>query len=186
MSFAIGNRFLLTYLSLLPADSGDDDICQLIDDFDDYFLSADHYRTCLERHRDGSYHIHALLFYKKIQHIPHNRYFGINKHHCEIPNTKCDLERLLKYLAKEGEYWGDLSVHHHMTTNDVYMHAMVSHNTQEAWTIIQHNAPQDYFQSHIIYLSPPISISGVFGLVITFSSSSVDIDNCIYIMLALY
>ena len=96
--------------------------------------------------------IHALLFYKKIQRITHHRYFDINRHHCEIwkvPNTKRDLERLLKYLAKEGEVWGDLTVHHHMTTNDVYMHAMVSWDTREVRTIIQHNAPQDYFRSHI-------------------------------------
>ena len=76
---------------------------------------------------------------------------------------KRDLERTLNYIKKHGQHWGSLENHHHLSSADTYMEAMIVSTAQEVRSIIQQNAPQDYFKSHIniktalthLFPSPP-------------------------------
>ena len=162
----VGRRFFLTYSSILPRSSSTDEVDSIVDLFTGYFMDADLYRACLETHQDGSYHIHVLLFYNRTRVITDDRSFDIEGCHPNIrrvPSTKRDLERTLNYIKKHGHYWGTLDNHHHLSPSDTYMEAMIVSTSQEARTIIQQNAPQDYFKSHInieaaltrLFPSPP-------------------------------
>ena len=145
-------RFFLTYSSLLPCDTPQPIVDTLVDDFTGHFHDADLFLACLEKHEDGSYHIHVFLFYRKTKLVTDERHFDINGHHPNIKrvaSTKRDLERCLNYIKKHGHYWGQLQPEHHLSASDVYMEAMAVSTEQEARSIIQQQVPQDYFKSHI-------------------------------------
>ena len=140
------------YLSILPRSCSAVEVDNIINIFTGYFSDSDQYRVCLESHQDGSYHIHMLLLYHRTQVINNEQHFDIEGYHlniCWVPLTKRDLEHTLNYIKKHGQYWGALENHHHLSSSDIYMEAMVVSTVQEAQSIIQQNALHDYFKSHI-------------------------------------
>lgn len=64
------------------------------------------YAVSIERHADGTPHLHALIeFYEKI-HRTTERAFDIQGHHPNIKGVKTnsDQSRILDYVAKDGDY----------------------------------------------------------------------------------
>lgn len=164
-----GHRFLVTYSSLLPSDADDGEVQSLIDCFTGYASHCDRYLACLEKHEDGTYHIHMYLFYYRTIRVDGERYFDVVGFDGRIfhPNVekiggrKRDHDQVINYVMKAGTFWGDLKKSDHMTRDEVYEEARVMGSSHKARALIQSRCGRDWWVSHgnieatLSFLFPP-------------------------------
>jgi Geminivirus rep protein central domain/Geminivirus Rep catalytic domain len=152
MSFSLTvTRVLLTYSDVCGADVDDEYIEWMLESFFDAAQHATRFRLALERHTEGNYHVHLYLHYTPPLRITQASYFDIGDCHPNIAPVGCskhDHVDVLRYLAKDGSYWGDLNESHHFSPDQVYLEAMMAESRDSAFDLIRTHRPRDLFMSH--------------------------------------
>jgi len=167
----LSRRYFLTWSSLLPAGADPTNLCDL---FTSCIQEARLYYCCLEKHEDGTFHIHALLQYESRKAIWDSTYFDVDGHHPNIQvvkYTKKDLVKIIRYMRKGGIHWGPLTEMDHETPEDAYAQALISKTKEEARLVITDLDPTRWFcnyynieaaLSHLFPKPPPADYSSSF------------------------
>jgi len=145
-----GRQFLLTYsrYSIVDTELIRTQIQEEIDMFVDTWTNL--YIACIEKHEDGTLHVHICIRLPNVLSTPDWSTFDIENHHPNIKvmgRTRTDHIRVVRYLKKEKDWWGTMDEEHHVSRDDAYTLAMHQQSRSEAESILRNEVPRDYFVS---------------------------------------
>lgn len=134
------------------------DPLQSVSDLQSFFATlgvADHV-VAHELHADGGHHYHCLLRWDEGFTTRDVRAFDVDGHH---PNYSCargkdSIRRVLGYITKDGDYYGDLSPFEALSADGkqsrhaIWAEIVGAQSVDDFWRLVRELAPEAYVRDY--------------------------------------